>query len=321
MHLDFRHLELLVAIAEAGTLRRAAAELHLSQPAVTTQLKRIEHHIGGPLFLRSPDGVVPTQLGAGVIEHARKVLVEFSELERRAQLNAQRDAEYAPIRVGGIPANQFWLLVSALGDAFPDREITSRTVKSTAMLTTLLGSGELDVAVMRQFPRFPLRLPESVVQAKLLIEPIFVGVGLDHQLADRGEIGLGELADETWVMPEPDDSGMNEFFSTVCADNGFEQRVAHLTNDSHIAFALTAAGAVCPLYPIGFSPRQGLATIPLAGNPFYRELVLAWRTDSLIAPQIGRLRERVGQGYLELVGDTPVYSAWWERGGSAFALP
>ncbi|WP_328453571.1 helix-turn-helix domain-containing protein [Amycolatopsis sp. NBC_00438] len=60
MRLEIRHLELVVEVAEAGSLRRAAARLHLSQPAVTTQLKRIEQFVGGALFIRSTDGVVPT---------------------------------------------------------------------------------------------------------------------------------------------------------------------------------------------------------------------------------------------------------------------
>jgi DNA-binding transcriptional LysR family regulator len=60
MRLEVRHLELVVAIAESGSLRRAAAQLHLTQPAVTTQLKRIEQHLGGALFLRSTDGVLAT---------------------------------------------------------------------------------------------------------------------------------------------------------------------------------------------------------------------------------------------------------------------
>ena len=63
MRLDVRHLELIVAIGNAGSLRRAAAELHLTQPAVTTQLRRIEQHLGGALFLRGTEGVQPTHLG------------------------------------------------------------------------------------------------------------------------------------------------------------------------------------------------------------------------------------------------------------------
>jgi hypothetical protein len=57
----------------------------------------------------------------------------------------------------------------------------------------------------------------------------------------------------------------------------------------------------------------------LTGNPLYRELVLAWRTDSPMAPLVDELCAHIDSGYLELVADCPVYSRWWKRGGAAFA--
>ncbi|MCU1682733.1 MAG: LysR family transcriptional regulator [Amycolatopsis sp.] len=320
MRLEFRHLELIVAIAETGSLRKAAAALSLTQPAVTTQLQRIEKHLGGPLFVRSTDGVLTTETGTGFIRDAKALLDGLNRLERTAQLSVQRGAG-APIRVGGVPAHQFSLLVNALATVLPGRECSSRTIRETGTLRTLLGSGELDIAVLREFPGFPLRLPNGVEHRLLLTEPIFTGVSENHRLAGRDEIPLAELGVEKWVMPHPDDSGMNEFFARTCTAAGFEQRVTHLTNEAHIAFALTAeGGSVCVLYPIG-SARQGLATLPLIGNPLYRGLVLAWRADSVLASTIDDLCAEIARGYLELVQAAPVYAEWWHRGGADFALP
>jgi DNA-binding transcriptional LysR family regulator len=320
MRLEFRHLELVIAIGATGSLRRAAGALHLTQPAVTTQLQRIEQHLGGPLFVRTSDGVLATQTGTEFIRDAKKVLDQLGRLERTAQLNVQRGGS-TPIRLGGIPAHQFSLLVNALATALPDREVTSRTIRKTGAVTSLLGSGELDMAVLRAFPGFPLNLPAGVAQRTLLTEPFFVGMSEHHHLADRPEIALADLASERWVMPDPDDSGMNDFFARTCAAAGFEQRVAHLTNEAHIAFAITAeGGAICPLYPIG-GARQGLAALPLDGNPLFRELTLAWRTDSVLATTVDDLCDEIGAGYLKMVEGTPVYAQWWHRGGAAFALP
>jgi DNA-binding transcriptional LysR family regulator len=320
MRLEVRHLELVVAIAESGSLRRAAVRLHLTQPAVTTQLKRIEQHLGGALFLRSTDGVLATHTGTEFIRDAKKVLDQVTDLERAARLNARRESG-TPFKVGGIPAQQFSLLVDALAAAHPGQEVTSRTVRETGTLTALLGSGELDVAVLRRFPGFPLALPAGVEQRLLLTEPLFVGVAAGHALAGREDVPLAELADEKWVMPDPDDSGMNEFFARTCAAAGFEQDIAHLTTEAHVAFSLTAAArAVCVLYPIG-TARDGLATLTLEGNPLYRELVLAWRTDSPIASAVEELCATVEQRYLCLVATSEVYARWWQRGGADFALP
>jgi DNA-binding transcriptional LysR family regulator len=320
MRLGVRHLELVVAIAEAGSLRRAATRLHLTQPAVTTQLKRIEQYLGGSLFIRSHDGVLPTHTGTEFVREAKKLLDQLDDLERSARQNAQRDGG-APIKVGGIAAQQFSLLVNTLMAALPHRDVTSRTIRETATLTALLDSGELDVTVMRQFPGFRLNLPAEVAHRVLLKEPLFVGVSERHPLATHDEVPLASLADEKWVMPDPDDSGMNEFFARTCAAAGFDQRITHLTNEAHVAFALTAEGrAVCPLYPVG-TARRGMATLPLTGNPLYRELVLAWRTDSPMASLVDDLCTRVEEGYLALVADSAVYARWWRNGGAAFASP
>jgi molybdate transport repressor ModE-like protein len=319
MRLEIRHLELVVAIAESGSLRRAAARLHLSQPAVTTQLKRIETFVGGALFIRSTGGVFPTHTGAELVREAQRLLHQFGVLQRTARVNAQ-DESGAPVKVGGIPAQQFSLLVNALTAVLPRREVTSRTIRETGTLATLLSSGELDIAVLRQFPGFPLATQAGVEQRLLLREPIFIGVSARHPLAARNEAGLADLAGEKWVMPDADDSGMNTYIARACTSAGFDQRITHLTGEAHVAFALTAARrGICLLYPIG-TVREGLATLSLAGTPLYRELVLAWRVDSPVAPLVPGLCATIADGYLALVEEAPFYRDWWHEGGAAFAL-
>jgi DNA-binding transcriptional LysR family regulator len=320
MRLEVRHLELIVAIAESGSLRRAATHLHLTQPAVTTQLKRIEGHLGGPLFVRSAQGVLPTSTGAALVRDAKKLLENLENLERSARLALQREPG-ARVRVGGIPAQHFSLLVNALTAALPRREVTSRTIRETGIVTALLRSGELDVALMRQFPGFSPDLPQELEYRLLLREPFFVGVPENHPVAHRREIHLSELAAENWVMPDRDDSGMNEFFAQACAAAGFDQRITHRTTEAHVAFALTAEGrAVCPLYPIG-TARNGMATLALTGTPLYRELALVWGADSPLASLADELCAQIDEDYLALVNNNEFYADWWHQGGAEFAMP
>ncbi|MCE7004753.1 LysR family transcriptional regulator [Kibdelosporangium philippinense] len=306
MRLDFRHLELIVAIGNTGSLRRAAAELHLTQPAVTTQLRRIEQHLGGALFIRDREGAQPTHLGTQVLQHAKQVLGQLGELERTAWRTS------TPVRVAGVPAQQYALLVKTLKALLPN-DVVSCTHRSTRQLLSLLATGEVDVAVLREFPGFPLRLPPLVEHRLMLVEPIFVGVHEGHRLAFNEEVSLSSLASESWVMPNHDDSGMNEFFAAACREAGFEQRITDFTTESHVAFTLTASGRViCPLYPIGTN-RDGLATLPLTGNPLTRKLFLAWRTDWPEASLVDEICADIDSGYRELVANTPVYARWWAR--------
>ncbi|MFI6096741.1 LysR family transcriptional regulator [Lentzea sp. NPDC051213] len=313
MRLEVRHLELVVAIADCGSLRKAAARLHLTQPAVTTQLKRIEDHLGGALFIRVADGVRTTPTGADFVQEARSMLSQLHTLERVTRRNA--DSSGAPTRLAGIPAYHFGLLVSALGE-----NVTSRTIKETGTLTALLTTGELDVAVMRQFPGTPLSFPPNVGHRLLTREPLFVGVPMHHPYAGEDEVPLSALAGDKWVMPEPDDSGMNAHFARQCAAAGFDQRIAHFSSEPHVAMTLIReSGAVCPLYPVGGTP-PGVARLPVAGNPLVREVVLAWRTDAPVAAEIDDLCDLVAAGYLKLVEESEAYARWWHDGGEAFAL-
>ncbi len=313
MRLEVRHLELVVAIADCGSLRKAAARLHLTQPAVTTQLRRIEDHLGGALFLRTTEGVKLTPNGADFVQEARSMLTRLVTLERVTRRNAQSPS--APTRLAGIPAYHFGLLVSALKD-----NVTSRTVKETGTLTALLAAGEIDIAVLRRFPGTALTLPPDVGHRLLTREPLFVAVPGHHPHAREPEIPLGALAGDRWVMPEPDDSGMNAHFARECAAAGFEQRIAHFSSEAHVALTLIReAGAVCPLYPVGGTP-PGVARLPVTGNPLVREVVLAWRADAQVAGEIDDLCEQVAAGYLRLVEESEVYARWWRDGGEAFAL-
>ncbi|HEY2057877.1 MAG TPA: LysR family transcriptional regulator, partial [Amycolatopsis sp.] len=74
MEVELRHLRLLCAVAEAGSISRAAAGIGSSQPALTASVQRIERVFGGKLFVRSLRGVVPTEFGECVLSRARTVL-------------------------------------------------------------------------------------------------------------------------------------------------------------------------------------------------------------------------------------------------------
>src|SRR4051795_13449651 len=80
MNVELRHLRVVVLVAEAGSVGRAARWLKVSQPSLTAQLKRIEAAFGGDLFSRSRTGVTPTPLGRYAVDRARAMLVDVDHL-------------------------------------------------------------------------------------------------------------------------------------------------------------------------------------------------------------------------------------------------
>ncbi|MFI1176707.1 LysR family transcriptional regulator [Streptomyces melanogenes] len=322
MHLEFRHLRVLLTVAEAGSIRGAAARLQLSQPATSAQLKRIEHELGGPLFIRSAEGVKPNENGQYVLRCARDLVVGFDRLREHARSAAEADTEAAaPLRAGATAGPLAPLLISALFELVPERRLTTDARRSVHTLVKMLSRSKCDIAVFGEFPGFPLPVGESVVMRTLLREPVFVLLSEDHPLARQERVSLHELRGEEWVMPEADESGVHAYLHLTCQSAGFTPHIAHVTPDLSVAQILVAGRrAVCGVWPTADVPAPGTVQRPLADVPFHRRLQLAWNTES-VPPQLAdAVGERLLAGYLSLVRQRPQYLAWWEAGGEEFAL-
>ncbi|GGP82800.1 LysR family transcriptional regulator [Streptomyces melanogenes] len=322
MHLEFRHLRVLLTVAEAGSIRGAAARLQLSQPATSAQLKRIEHELGGPLFIRSAEGVKPNENGQYVLRCARDLVVGFDRLREHARSAAEADTEAAaPLRAGGTAGPLAPLLISALFELVPERRLTTDARRSVHTLVKMLSRSKCDIAVFGEFPGFPLPVGESVATRTLLREPVFVLLSEDHPLARQERVSLHELRGEEWVMPEADESGVHAYLHLTCQSAGFTPHIAHVTPDLSVAQILVAGRrAVCGVWPTADVPAPGTVQRPLVDVPFHRRLQLAWNTES-VPPQLAdAVSERLLAGYLALVRQRPQYLAWWEAGGEEFAL-
>lgn len=322
MHLEFRHLRILLTVAEAGSIRRAAARLQLSQPAMSAQLKRIEHELGGPLFIRGADGVKPNENGQYVLRCARDLVVGFDRLREHARSAAEADRQAtAPLKAGGTAGPLVSLLVSTLFELAPERRLTIDARRSVHTLVKSLSLSKCDIAVFGEFPGFPLSVGESVATRTLLREPVFVLLAEDHPLSCRESVALHELAGEDWVMPEADESGVHAYLHLTCQSAGFTPRIAHVTSDLSVAQILVAGRrAVCGVWPTADVSARGTVQRPLVDVPFHRRLVVAWNTDSVPPELADAACERLLAAYLSMVGERPQYLAWWEDGGRNFAL-
>ncbi|CAM5242815.1 LysR family transcriptional regulator [Streptomyces tanashiensis] len=322
MHLEFRHLRVLLTVAEAGSIRGAAARLQLSQPATSAQLKRIEHELGGPLFIRSAEGVKPNENGQYVLRCARDLVLGFDRLREHARAVAETDrGTAAPLRAGGTAGPLVSLLISALFELVPESRLTIDARRSVHTLVKALSQSKCDIAVFGEFPGFPLPVGESVVTRTLLREPVFVLLAEDHPLARQERVSLSDLSDEEWVMPEADESGVHAYLHLTCQSAGFSPRIAHVTPDLSVAQILVAGRrAVCGVWPSADVPAQGTVQRPLVDVPFHRRLQLAWNPESVPPELADAVGERLSAAYLSLVRERPQYLAWWADGGEEFAL-
>jgi DNA-binding transcriptional LysR family regulator len=149
MDLELRHLKVIRAIAEAGSLTAAASALGLAQPALSTQLKRIERLLGGELFVRSRHGVRPTPLGELVIARTALLLPTVRELQEEAVRFARApEAGITRFRLGGTHGPLLGGLVDRLATAYPEASVTTLTSWSEREIAESVVQGRVDFALV-----------------------------------------------------------------------------------------------------------------------------------------------------------------------------
>ncbi len=146
MQLD--RLSLFLAIVDTGTVSAAARQVHLTQPAVSRNLKLLEEDLGTPLFDRQGRGLVLTAAGRALVPRARRLLADAANVAREVARTASR--RYFDLRLGTVDSVATWLLpriVAPLAERFPDLQLKIQTAR-TAELRRRLGAGELDLAII-----------------------------------------------------------------------------------------------------------------------------------------------------------------------------
>jgi len=193
--MELRHLRAFEAAARLLHFRRAAEELHLAQPSLSTQIAALERELGTPLFDRVGRRVRLTAAGEELLPHARRILDAVAEARRAVA--AHEGLEGGRVRVGAPPTVGTRLLPAALTlfhARYPGPEILLRE-EGTGELLALVEHGELDLAVVI----LPLVSPALEV-TPLLEEDIVVAVGAQHRLAGATAVAMTDLADEPFLL-------------------------------------------------------------------------------------------------------------------------
>ena len=281
---ELRLLRSFVAVVEAGSLSRAAAELHVAQQSLSQQMRTLEGQLGVALLTRSSRGVAPTEAGEVLLREARAVL---ARAERA--VDAVRRGARDVLRVGflGSVANYFMPpVVRAFAERHRDVTLQAEDMPIAALVAGLR-EGRLDAALSR--PPLVGDLATEVVYR----EPIAAALPEGHRLASRAELTLADLADEPWVLtPRNSWPPWHRLYDEEYARAGYEPRVVQRGSSVQNLLALVAAGVgVTRLSMSARSLRDtGVSFVPLAGDEALT--VLVWRPDAP-NPLLPALREVV----------------------------
>ncbi|WP_237564136.1 LysR family transcriptional regulator [Actinomyces sp. 432] len=248
---EFEQLRQLEAIAREGTLSAAARSLHLSQPALSRSLQRLEAELGQPLFDRPGRRLVLNEAGRVALEHADRLLREEQALRTALGDLARRTRA---LRVGTVAPAPLWRLTSLIVERFPGLVLTSQSLSQEEVEEGVV-SGELDLGISLR----PHPLP-SVRSAWLMVENLSVALPVEHVLAEREQVAATDLDGETFLL---------------LADIGFwrERCDRHLPHSQFVVqedrdvFAQLARSSLLPHFvtdaPALSAPAPGRVVVPI----------------------------------------------------------
>ncbi|MFE9244670.1 LysR family transcriptional regulator [Nocardiopsis sp. NPDC006938] len=301
MDLELRHLRTICLLADTGSVTKAAAALSTSQPALTTQLQRIEREVGGPLFHRGRSGVRPTELGDFVLVRARAVLLSMDDLTHDI---TARGASPSTLRVGGV--GPLTVELSArLPEVFPGVPVHVRTEYSPKLVTDLVRAGRLDLGTTIDYVDRDLPTDGPLAWAMLAVDPLHVALWADHPLARETSVRLEDLAECPWALTPPDGTGWPECFYLACQRAGFSPEVPYrLYERSEIRDLIARRRAVAPCQA-DFESGRGVVVRPLEGAPIQLRHLLVWRRDS----PVDQASDGVARIAREILDRTPLGGA------------
>ncbi|WP_434596805.1 LysR family transcriptional regulator [Streptomyces sp. A5-4] len=319
MDLELRHLKIIRAIADAGSLTKAATALGLAQPAVSAQLKRIERALGGALFERSRSGVRATALGDFVLDRARVVLPAVQELQSEAERFAHAPVDRPGVRLGGTHGPLLGGLVDRLAAADPGVRVTTRTAWSEREIAAWAADGLLDYALIGTCGEDAPPEAGRLVWSEVARDPVFVMLAMDHPLAGRTEIELAELAAEAWT-DVPGDSCFGECFAAACVRAGFTPSCVYET-DTASCVHLVQVGRAVGLCRATFPATPGLVTRPLSGMPLFWRHLLGWHPDGPAAATATSVVVHARAAHTDAVARSVSYTQWLASRPPAPSVP
>lgn len=261
---ELRQLVYFDAIVRFGGFTRAAQNLHVAQPAISSQIRKLERELGVQLLVRSPRGVAVTEAGARVLEHARAALSCLDDLVTTA--TEHRGVEHGSVRIGATPLTgrvQLPRVLADYRDRYPGVRLTLRSGLAVGLIEQLV-AGDLDLVVAPEHD-YP---DNSITLRRLAREKLVLITPTDWE---GGPTSSEEILDEQFVCL-PADSGLRQLLDATCARFGREPHIVFETHSpasiremvsNGLGVALVAESvAMEPGPPVGVHHIHGLPEHP-----------------------------------------------------------
>jgi LysR family hydrogen peroxide-inducible transcriptional activator len=286
--MNLRDLRYLVALADALHFGKAADACHVSQPTLSTQVKKLEEELGVVLVERAPRHVMLTPAGRDIAARARRVLAEVEQMRETARRTS--DPEAGTIRLGLFPTLGPYLLphvVPRIRTRFPRLELLLVEEKTEVVLN-MLRDGKLDAAVLA------LPLHEDWLETELLFEePFLLAVPEGHALAGHADLRLSDLGEQHLLLLE-EGHCLRDQALEVCHLAGAGEKEGFRATSLETLRQMVAAGVGVTLLPMlavkpPVSPSENIRLVAFRDPPPSRQMALVWRKSSAMSSFLRQL--------------------------------
>ncbi|TLM78679.1 hydrogen peroxide-inducible genes activator [Microbulbifer harenosus] len=276
---SFKQLEYFVTIASRSNFRRAAEELRVSQPALTTQIRALETTLGIQLFERSRSGTLLTPEGRELLEQARHLILGMREFTEHAELISQ--GHQSTYKLGVPPTLGPYLLPNVLPTLHARHHRLKLYVREAPprLLIQSLAEGTYDIAIVP----LPVNRDDIAVEP-LFTEPLKFVVPADHRLAGKSQVTPSQLRGEK-VLTLEDQHHFHHQVQEICQSLG-----AHLQRDYEGTSLDTLRQMVVMGLGVAFLPGlyvhsemhnpEALHVSELKSKPIRRQHGLVWRASA-----------------------------------------
>jgi LysR family transcriptional regulator, low CO2-responsive transcriptional regulator len=254
-----RQLRVFAAAARHLSFGKAAAELHLTPPAISMQIKELEDQVGLPLFDRSGRSVALTVTGEYLLVYARKILATLKDAEDAVA--RFRGLQTGRLTIGMVSTAKYFVprLMARFRAEHPGVEVRLAIGGNREQLAGLLRANEVDLAIMGRPPR------EMATRAEpFAVHPHVIVTPPDHPLARIGHAPAAALADYEFLIRE-EGSGTRAAMEKFFADHRLQPRIAmEMPSNETIKQAVMAGIGISflSLHTIGIELKAGLIAVP-----------------------------------------------------------
>lgn len=276
----------------------AATSLAYTTSAVSQQIRRLEEDVKLPVLERHTRGVVLTDAGEAIVEHAVAIERQLDALHTR--LDDIAGLRAGSLRLGTFPtvgSSILPLAVTEFRDNNPGVRLTMRSAR-VGQLLDLLERRQIETTLLWDYPWSRIERGDLELQ-HVMDDPTAVVVARDHPLAARESVEMSELASESWII-RGDQHPVAEVLSRTARAAGFEPAVSFQANDYQEAQAMVAVGlgiALAPMLALT-NLREDVTLVSLGQHAPRRRILLARLADRRPTPPENAIRDiflRVGK--------------------------